>query len=459
MQWSFTVFAGGQTMSQNAKTTASDGISRRVFVTSFAAAPMIVPRHVLGRSGSVAPSDRLNLAAIGVGKKGGEDLQEFASTNRINVVALCDVDEEYAAPNFAAWPKAQLFRDFQTMIDRVKAIEAVLVATPDHLHAVATLACLQAGKHVYCEKPLTHSVYEARRITEAARVAKVATQLGNQGHSSEGTRLTCEWIWDGAIGDVRLVEVWTTSGGSRRSRPAESVPVPTTLDWDRWIGPAPFRHYHPAYHPIRWRNWWDFGTGPLGDMASHLIDIPYWALKLGYPTAVEADTTELSGETAPAASTVTYHFPARGSLPPVKLIWFDGGRKPERPAELEQDRQMGHQYGGVIFHGEDGLLIVGCYGDSPRLIPESKMRAYKRPHKTIPRCRGHWVEFVEACIEGKPTCANFEYAGPFTETIMLGNVAIRSQTEIHYDPEEVRIANAPEANRYIRREYRKGWSL
>jgi predicted dehydrogenase len=453
---------GGMKMQRHPKLNPGiRGTSRRDFLFTAAAVPSfsIIPRHVLGGKGFVPPSELLNVAGIGVGGMGFGDLNNLHATGQVRIVALCDVDEARAAEAFGQWPDACRFRDFRIMLEKQKDIEAVVVATPDHCHAPATMAAMRLGKHVYCEKPLTHSVYEARRIAEAARETGVVTQLGNQGHASEGMRLTCEWIWDGAVGEVPLVEVWTNAGGGGGPRPLETPPAPETLDWDRWLGPAPYRPYHPSYHPFRWRRWWDFGTGPLGDMASHLIDIPYWALKLGYPSSVEAESTPVDRENAPTASTITYIFPARGDMPAVKMIWYDGGRKPVRPPELEPDRPMGQRYGGVFFHGTKGTLMVGCYGDSPRLIPETRMQAYRRPQRTIPRSPGHHQEFVDACKGGAPTVSNFEYAGPLTEIILLGNVAVRTQRKIEFHPSELRVSNDPEANQLLRREYREGWKL
>jgi len=436
-------------------------MSRRDFLASTAAvaAFTIVPRHVLGGPGYTPPSEKLNIAAIGAGGKGAGDIGAVSSEN---IVALCDVDDKKAAETFEHYPKAKKYRDFRKMLEKEKNIDAVIVATPDHTHAVAAMMAIKMGKHVYCEKPLTYSIYEARELAKAAREAKVATQMGNQGHSGEGNRLICEWLWDGAIGPVREVHTWTNRPiwPQGIDRPKETPPVPKTLDWDLWLGPAPNRPYNPAYLPFKWRGWWDFGTGALGDMACHIIDSPFWALKLGQPINVEASSTKVNSETYPLASTVHYQFGARHGMPPVKLTWYDGGIRPPQPEDMEPGRRMGSDNGGVLFVGEKGKLVCGCYGNSPRLIPEAKMAAYNRPPKTIPRVKGHHKDWVQACKGGKPACSNFDYAGPLTETVLLGNLAIRNPgKKLCWDGPNMRFTNNDEANKYIHRKYRQGWTL
>ena len=436
-------------------------MSRRDFLASTAAvaAFTIVPRHVLGGPGYTPPSEKLNIAAIGAGGKGAGDIGAVSSEN---IVALCDVDDKKAAATFEHYPKAKKYRDFRKMLEKEKNIDAVIVATPDHTHAVAAMMAIKMGKHVYCEKPLTYSIYEARELAKAAREAKVATQMGNQGHSGEGNRSICEWLWDGAIGPVREVHTWTNRPiwPQGIDRPKETPPVPKTLDWDLWLGPAPNRPYNPAYLPFKWRGWWDFGTGALGDMACHIIDSPFWALKLGQPINVEASSTKVNSETYPLASTVHYQFGARHGMPPVKLTWYDGGIRPPQPEDMEPGRRMGSDNGGVLFVGEKGKLVCGCYGNSPRLIPEAKMAAYNRPPKTIPRVKGHHKDWVQACKGGKPACSNFDYAGPLTETVLLGNLAIRNPgKKLCWDGPNMRFTNNDEANKYIHRKYRQGWTL
>jgi predicted dehydrogenase len=447
--------------------------SRRDFMGGAAGAAVaftIVPRHVLGGPGHTPPSEKLDIAGVGVGGMGGSDLQSLASEN---IVALCDVHDSYAAKTFKTYPKAKVYKDYRKMLDKQKDIEAVVVATPDHTHACIAIAAIKAGKHVYVEKPLAYSVYEVRKLTEAARQAKVATQMGNQGHAGEDIRNVCEWIADGAIGPVREVHAWTTHAVWPQGieRPKETPPVPADLDWDRWVGPAPYRPYHPAYLPGTWRGWWDFGTGALGDMGCHVLDAPYWALKLGYPTSVEASASiyvpeitwdkPVNTESYPRASIVRYEFGARGNMPAVKLTWYDGGLMPPRPAELEEDRQMGNKLGGVIFVGEKGKIMGGSHGGAgARIIPESKMKEYNRPAKTIARSPGHHAEWVNACKTGQSAGSNFDYAGPLTEVVLLGNIALcMMHKKLYYDGPSMKVTNLPEANEYIQRQYRQGWTL
>jgi predicted dehydrogenase len=383
-----------------------------------------------------------------------------------NIVALCDVDDNYAAGTFKRYPKAKTYRDYRKMLDQQKDIDAVIVATPDHTHAVISMAAIKSGKNVYCQKPLTHCVYEARMLTEAARKAGVVTQMGNQGHSGEGIRLVCEWIWDGAIGAVREVHAWTNRPiwPQGLDRPEDTPAVPDTLDWDLWLGPAPERPYNPVYLPFSWRGWWDFGTGALGDMACHIIDPAFWALKLGYPIGVEACATKVNSESAPVASIVRYEFPSRGDMPPVKLTWYDGGMMPARPEELEPNRRMGDNEGGVLFVGDKGKLVCGCYGSSPRLIPETKMQEYQRPEKTIARVDGaeggHERDWIRCCKEGRQPSSSFDYSGPLTETVVMGNLAIRCNgKKLDWDGLNMKVTNVDEANQYVRDQYRQGWSL
>ncbi|MHC4364865.1 MAG: Gfo/Idh/MocA family protein [Planctomycetota bacterium] len=464
-------------------------ISRRDFMTGAAAAVTaftIVPRHVLGGRGHTPPSEKLNVAGVGIGGMGKSNINtiaglrfdendkpDYENMDGENIVALCDVDEDYAAKTFELYPKAKKYRDFRRMLDKQKDIDAVVIATPDHTHAVVAMAAMQLGKHVYVQKPLTHSVYEARMLTEAARKYKVATQMGNQGHSAEGARLICEWIWDGAIGPVREVHCWTNRPVWPQGigRPEETPPVPPTLDWDLWLGPAPYRPYHPTYLPFNWRAWLDFGTGALGDMACHIMDASFWALKLGYPISVEAshsyDVREMwkrvdNKETYPRASIVRYKFPARADMPPVKLAWYDGGLLPARPEELEQGRELPDS--GTIFVGDKGKIMCETYGGSPRLIPETKMQEYKRPEKTIPRIAngadGHEQNWVDACRGGEPACSNFDYSGPLTETVVMGNLAMLNPGKtLDWDGLNMKVTNLPEANEHVHREYRQGWTL
>lgn len=462
------------------ETTSGSSLTRREFIGSTALAATaftILPRNVLGGPGHVPPSDKLNIACIGVGGKGESDI---ASVSTENLIALCDVDDEQVARTMRAaatngatgdgslsskLEKAHKFRDYRRMLDKHhKEIDAVVVSTPDHTHAVIAMAAMQLGKHAFVQKPLTYSIKEARVLADAARRYKVITQMGNQGHAGEGARLINEWIWDGAIGPVREVHCWTNRPIWPQGihRPKEIPSTPSTLDWDLWVGPAPYRPYHPAYVPFSWRGWWDFGTGALGDMGAHIFDHPYWALKLGYPDSVQASSTPFTADSYPIASTVHYSFPARGEMPPVNLTWYDGGLMPPRPAEIEEGRRLGDDGGGVLFIGDTGILMCSVYGMNPRLVPETKMREYNRPEKTIPRSPGIHEEWIEAIKKGTQPTSNFDYAARLTETMLLGNVAIRmadKHTRLLYDGEKMAFTNLPEANAYLDRPYRPGWSL
>jgi len=428
------------------------------------AALTIVPRHVLGGPGHVPPSEKLNIAGIGIGGRGEGDLDEVGSEN---IVALCDVDEAYAGRVFAKYPKARQWRDFRTMLDEQKDIDAVVIATPDHTHAVIAMAAIRRGKHVYCEKPLAHSIWECRRLAEAAREAGVATQLGNQGQATETNRLVSEILWDGAIGAVREVHAWCNRPISARGieRPKDTPQVPATLNWDLWLGPARYRPYHPAYLPFHWRSWWDFGTGVLGDIGCHQLDPVFRALRLGYPTTVEACSSNMDEgaavkeETAPKASIVRFEFPAREGFPPLTLTWYDGGLMPQRPAELEEGRKFG-EADDNLFIGDKGKML------GYRLIPEARMREYGKPPQRIERSPGHHKEWLIACKGGPAARANFDWAGPLTEVVLYGNIALRMEKQLyekglklHCDGPNMRITNLPEANKYIRDEYRHGWAL
>ena len=447
-------------------------VNRREFLKSAAgaggamAAFTIVPAHVLGAAAGKAPSDKLNIAGIGVGGMGGGNIR---NCSRENIVAFCDVDHRYAAKTFKRYPKAKVYTDYRKMLEKQKDIDAVVIATPDHTHAVITMAAIQAGKHVYTQKPLTHDVYEARMLAKAAKEAKIISQMGIQGHSGEGARLICEWIWDGAIGEIREIDAWCSlsyypwghAGWSTRwaRRPKDTPSLPDSLAWDLWIGPAPMRPYHPAYHPAVWRAWWDFGNGMMGDRGAHTLDPVFWAMKLTAPTSIEATSTGLNPDTHPLSAIVTYEFPARGKLPPVKLTWYEGLRPP-RPKELADGRIMGDREGGVVFKGTKGKLMCGTYGNGPRLIPESRMKEYKRPAKTLPRVRGgHEQDWIQACKSGKPAGADFSFSGPLTEICTLGNVAKRMDARIEWDAANLKVTNLPQANKYVRVPYRKGWTL
>ncbi len=449
---------------KNKSLEKKSNISRREFIgtTAMAAAAFtIVPRFVLGGPGFKAPSDKLNIACIGAGGQGHSDLKNVSSEN---IVALCDVDEVRAAEAFAEFPKAKKYSDFRVMFDKQKDIDAVTVTTPDHSHAVIAMTAIKMGIHTYVQKPLTHTIFEARKLAEAAKEYKVVTQMGNQGHASEGARLINEWIWDGAIGDVTEVYTWTNRPiwPQGIGRPEALPAIPPTLNWDVWQGPAPVRPYHPAYVPFKWRGWLDYGTGSVGDMGAHIIDHPFWALKLDYPSRVQASSTKLNDETYPLSTMITYDFPERDDMPPVKLHWYDGRILPPRPAELEPGRKMGDGGGGVIFIGTKGKLMCSTYGSNPRIIPETKMKEYDRPEKSIPRSPGIHAEWIEACKNGGETTSNFGYASKLTEMMLLGNIAVRMSPKnkiLEWDGPNMRVTNVEEANELIHKEYRKGWSL
>ena len=441
-------------------------LTRRDFLAAASATATftIVPSFVVGANGQTPPSDKLNIAAIGSGGMGGVNINMLGGQN---FVALCDVDDEKAAKTFEKYPNVPKYKDYRKMLEKHdKDIDAVLVATPDHTHAVAAMAAIKMGKHVYVQKPMAHDIYEARELTKAARKYKVMTQMGNQGHATEEIRLIREWIQDGAIGDVTRVHAWTNRPGGpwgwRQGMdvPKGSKPVPDYLDWDLWLGTAENRLYHPAYCPGIWRGWWDFGTGALGDMGCHIIDPIFWALDLGAPDSVEASCVELKDQSAPIASMITYKFGVRGNMPAVEMIWYDGGLQPARPEELEPGRRMGSDDGGAIFEGSKGKLMFSGTAGAPRLIPETAMQAYKRPEKSIARIKGsHEDDWVRACKTGEPASSNFDYAGPLTETVLLGNLAIRAGEKIYWDSKNLKVTNCTEANKFVRRQYRQGWSL
>lgn len=473
--------------------------SRRTFIgtaAKTAASLVVVPRHVMGR-GFQAPSDRLNIAVVGysVGGMGVHDLRALLAGGN-NIVALCDVDETAAgaarlealltgrgdwretAAFLHDFPASRRYRDYRVMLERQKDIDAVVVATPDHTHAVIAMAAMQLGKHVHVQKPMTRTISEARALTEAARRYKVVTQMGNQGHSGEGIRVIQEWLNDGAIGAVREVHCWTNRPiwAQGMPRPTQTPPVPAGLDWDLWLGPAPARPYHRAYHPFSWRAWYDFGCGSLGDMGCHIMDAAYTALKLGAPASVLAYTSKFVVQTPKADGTVEeapvvyddsfppavivhYTFPPRGHLPAVKLHWYDGGLQPERPDELPPDEAM--PSGGTLFVGDKAKLLCGSYGGNPRLLPDAAMKAYRPPAKTLPRiATSHQQAWVDAIKGTIPPPADFDYAGPFTETVLLGNVAARFPgRKLEWDAAAARVTNIPEANQFVEHQYRSGWSL
>jgi predicted dehydrogenase len=448
-------------------------MTRRRFLKGAAVTSGIILLSVGRQARGYAENEKLNCACIGSSGRGGSHVE--AARQQQNVVALCDVDEGHLGGALKKCPGAKTFADFRKMFDEVaKGIDAVFVATPDHMHFPASLRAIQEGKHCYTEKPLTHSIWEARTLTLEARKAKVATQMGNQGQASEGRRRLSEFIWAGAIGKVTEVHIWTDRAAGwwpqGRNRPAYTDPVPPSLSWDLWLGPAPERPFvsvwrepeyqnekKQVYHSFVWRGWWDFGTGALGDIACHAMDPAFRALKLTSPTAVEAKFEGLTAEMYPLWSIITYEYPARGDMPPVKLVWYDGKKKPERPPELEADRKWGDN--GQLFVGETGKLL---YDESSggRIIPESKMAEFKKnlPPKTLPRSPGHHEEFLLACKGAGPAPgSNFDHAGPMAEAALTGNLAIRFGKRIEWDGPNMRAKNCPEAEALIRPKYRPGW--
>lgn len=410
------------------------------------------------RAGAGAPNETLNIAIVGAGGRGANNLDAMLEEN---VVALCDIDEQRLGEATRKAPKAKTFVDFRKMLDEMhQGIDAVVVSTPDHTHAVVAAAALKLNKHVYCEKPLTHSIHEARTLTELAAKAKVATQMGNGGHSSENTRRIVEIVRSGAIGPVREVHAWTNRPiwPQAIERPASAPEAPKTVHWGLWLGPAPERPYHPAYHPFKWRGWWDFGTGALGDMGCHVIDPAFWALELKWPSRVEAESSGILKETAPAWSIVRYEFPERGEQPPVKLTWYDGGKLP--PKALFDDFVPAQGSSGSVFVGDKGRLLASHGRGGYRLLPEADFKEFEPPEPSLPRSPGHHSEWIAACKDGSPTGTHFDYAGPLTETVLLGNVALRAERPITWDGSAMKASNGETIDDlYVRRDYREGWSL
>lgn len=508
-------------------------ISRRRFLANVAAGGavfMIVPRHVLGR-GYTPPSDTLNIAGIGVGGMGRSNLINLASQN---IVALCDVDWGYAGKALDRLgadfrrlrtridqpdpepspeqppvefdrvkakaqlegmiklktdhlPRAKRYQDYREMFERQKDIDGVVIATADHMHAPIALAAMELGKHVYVQKPLTWSISEARRLAQRSKETKIATQMGNQGHSLDDARTTVEYIQAGAIGEVREIHVWTNRPlgywpqGVSRPQPlrepadalrcngqevnarvaaacASDFVVPETLDWNLFLGVAPVVEYHPTYHPFNWRGWVDWGVGAIGDMGAHLIDHSMWALNLGLPTSVETLSTGFNGVSYPLSTKTFYEFPARGPLPPVKLTWYDGGLLPSKPEELG-DEELNKE-GGALLVGSKGKLLHNTYGRKPRLLPKSLHESFGKPPEKLLRIdrEDHEMNWVDAAKGKVEASCPFEYAARLTEVMLLGVVALRAGKKIYYDGASMRVTNVRHANEYLQREYRQGWS-
>ncbi|MBL66906.1 MAG: oxidoreductase [Verrucomicrobiales bacterium] len=427
---------------------------RTVLAASALAIPTFLPSRVFGAN------ERLNVAGIGAGGKGAVDID---GCSRENIVAMADVDHARAATSFKRFAKASRYFDFRQMLDEEgQHIDAVIVSTPDHTHAVAAAMALRMGKHVYCQKPLTHKITEARLLTQLARKHKVATQMGNQGHSNPDSRRLVELIRGGALGEVKEAHVWTDRPiwPQGVNRPRDTPQPPKTLDWDLWLGPAPERPYHPAYVPFKWRGWWDFGTGALGDMGCHNQDLAYWALNLRDPETVEAiKHSGVNGETAPKWSIIQYQFPKNAERGPVKLTWYDGGKKPD-PALARQKALPGN---GSIIVGTKDTLYVPMYWGPGQFLSGAKMSDFKEIDEFLPKPRDfgrhHYLEWIEACKGGPAAHSNFDYAGPMTESVLLANVALRAGSKLQWDTANLRVTNNKAANQYVRHHYRNGWRL
>lgn len=408
-------------------------------------------------------NEKLNIAIIGAGGQGAGNTNAVSSEN---IVALCDVDWKYAAGTFNRFPNAKKYWDFRKMFDEMdKEIDAVVVSTPDHTHAVASVMAMKLGKHVFCEKPLTRTVYEARVMREIAKKQKLVTQMGNQGTASEGLRRAVELVWAGVIGDVTEVHVSFGGGNNPVDRPSDTPSIPKDLQWDLWLGPAPYRPYHPTYHPGGWRNWRDFGTGVLGDFGCHSMNVVFMALKLDLlwkpegkakePITVEAEASEVHRESYSRWVIVRYTFPAREKMPPVKVTWYNGGPRP--PKELF----LGYQVmDGALLVGTKGTLFSNCpWNTRFVLLPQKQFEGFQGPPQSLPRSPGHHAEWLRACKGGPMPLSNFDYAGPLTEMVLLGNVALQVGHKIEYDPIKGRIVNCQEANKFLHRNYREGWTL
>lgn len=504
-------------------------VTRRKFLTQTAVAAVgfsIVPRRVLGGAGYVPPSDKVNIAFIGVGSQGQRVMLRFLKQPDVQGVAVCDsnkmsagypqwdthefcksvrnllgvdsgwdwlspddpvqlthalrvtsgvsgrepcqkiVDAYYATQQRSgSYHGCAAYTDFRELLEKAKDVDAVVVCTTDNLHATVSIAAMKKHKHVFCQKPLTHTIYEARRMAEVARQTGVATQIAVANQASEDTRLLCEWIWAGAIGPVREVHNWSSRPfwPQGLERPKDAEPVPDGLDWDLWLGPAPERAFNRAYVPFVWRGWTDFGCGALGDMGSYSFDTIFRVLKLEAPTSVEASSTERYEETYPLASMTRFEFPARGDMPPAKFTWYDGGLKPPRPDDLEPNRPFkvegedGDE--GLLFVGDRGKILCGFHGNGPKLIPQAKMDSFQPPPKTLPRSPGNEREWLDAC-KGSKTMpgANFEFSGMVTETLLLGNVASRHGEKLHWDRASMKV-NSEAAQKFVQPERRRGWEL
>lgn len=421
-----------------------------------------MPAILRSQNGGPSPNNRLNLALVGVGGRGTAAVEGLAAET---YVAFCDVDDKRAAQSYESHPDVPKFKDYREMFAAMgDKIDGVVISTPDHMHFPIAMTAIALGKHVYCEKPLTHTIEEARLLTAAAKARGVITQMGNQGHSNEGTRLLKEWIEAGVLGEVQEIHSWTDrpiwpQGLKLPDHTEETPPIPETLDWDLWLGVAAARDYDRAYAPFRWRGWWDFGCGALGDMACHVMDAAYWSLDLGPPSSVNAIAANGTQHSCPVSSVVTYQFPGRGSRAPLKWMWYDGGLRPSFPADFELDRKLGGN--GSLVIGSEASVITNTYNSSLRVYPETRMREIvpKLPAKTLPRVQSdnHHAAWADAIRDGRQPASSFDYSGPFTETVLLGVIASRVRRHLDWNAADMSIPNLPEAEQYLRKTYRPGF--
>ncbi|MDB6052988.1 MAG: putative dehydrogenase [Verrucomicrobiales bacterium] len=471
-------------MIQQRKKTAS-GLSRRTFIRGTASAIAgfsIVPRHVLGGTGFVPPSEKVNIAIIGCGGQGRTNIRALFEQADAQIIAIADpiesqnldsfyykgaagrlpikaeIEKHFSAktPNY----KVAAYEDFRVLLEKEKSVDAILCATPDHLHAYVSVTAMRLKKHVYCEKPLTHNVWEARQVARVAKETGVATTMGNQGHSGDFIRQTCEIIWDGAIGDVSEVHAWTSAtrwNTGLTGRPQDEK-LPEGVNWDLWLGPREPRGYSAALNPVRWRDFWDFGTAPIGDFFCHNFDPAMWALNLRRPLTIETSAVgPVDSYIAPTAGLYTYQFGPRGNKPPVKFTWYEGGLKPPRPEAMESNAQFDGN--GILFVGNKGMLSCPGWGGRSKLFPASRDKAYQRPPPSLVRSKGHHREWLDGCKGGPSPSANFEYGAALTEIGLLGLVAMRVGKRLEWDSENMKCPNAPEADKYLKEKYRAGWEI